>query len=141
MLSPDVNILVYAHREETPQHKKYSDWLVKTIDSDEPFALSELVVSGFLRIVTNPRIFKPHTPTTIALNFIEQITAQPNCHLIRAELKHFPIFKSLCTKYDISGKLIADAYHAALAIEHGLLWVSADTDFATFQDDLRFIKL
>lgn len=141
MLSPDVNILVYAHREETPYHKRYADWLVKLINSDEPFAISELVVSGFLRIVTNQKIFKPATPIGIAWEFLEQITGHHRCHLIRPESQNQKIFKSLCNKYQLSGKLIADAYHASLAIEHGLQWVSADTDFARFQNELRFVHL
>jgi toxin-antitoxin system PIN domain toxin len=139
--SPDVNILVYAHREETPHHQRYADWLIKTTTSKEPFALSELVISGFLRIVTNPKIFKPVSSIRIATSFISEITTQPNCQLIRAESQHFQIFLDLCKKYDLKGKLIADAYHAALAIEHGLMWVSADTDFSIFQEELRFKHL
>ncbi len=141
MLSPDVNILVYAHREETPQHKRYAEWLTNTINSDEPFALSELVISGFLRIVSNPKIFKPPTPLNIAWDFIDQITQHPRCNLVRPESNHLKIFKALSKKHQLSGKLIADAYHAALVIEHGLQWVSADTDFARFQNELRFIHL
>lgn len=141
MLSPDVNILVYAHREETPQHQRYAEWFTNTINSDEPFAISELVISGFLRIVTNPKIFRPPTPLNTAWDFIDQITQHPRCHLVRPEAHHLKIFRSLSEKYKLSGKLIADAYHAALVIEHGLQWVSADTDFARFQNELRFIHL
>lgn len=141
MLSPDVNILVYAHREDVEKHKHYAGWLIKTVSGNEPFALSELVVSGFLRIVTNPKIFRPASTINQAQDFIKEIIKQPNCHLVRAENRHFSIFLDICNTYKLSGKLIADAYHAALAIEHGLLWVSADTDFARFHQELRFQHL
>ena len=59
MQMPDVNVLVYAHREETPGHSRYAAWLTKLAGSPEPFALSELVLHGFLRVATNRRIFDP----------------------------------------------------------------------------------
>ena len=62
MQLPDVNVLIYAHREDAPEHERYAAWLQALTASEEPFALSDVVVSGFLRIVTNPRIFDPPTP-------------------------------------------------------------------------------
>ena len=59
MRMPDVNVLVYAHREEAPDHKRYAEWLVQLASGPEPFALSESVLQGFVRLVTNPRIFCP----------------------------------------------------------------------------------
>jgi len=68
MLLPDVNILVYAHREDSPHHKQSLKWLETLINSDEAFAMSELVLSGFLRIVTHPKIFNPPSKLKDALN-------------------------------------------------------------------------
>ncbi len=59
MLLCDVNILVYAHREDATNHAEYLKWLTDLIHSDEAFAVSELVLSGFLRIVTHPKVFNP----------------------------------------------------------------------------------
>ena len=61
MQLPDVNILIYAHRIESPEHERYAEWLTNTAQGSELFALSELGASGFVRIVTNPRIW--HEPT------------------------------------------------------------------------------
>ena len=59
---PDVNVLVYAHRADTAEHAEHAAWLSKLASGDEPFALSELVLQGFVRVVTNPRIFdRPST--------------------------------------------------------------------------------
>ena len=70
MLLPDVNVLIYAHRVDAPLHHRYAEWLVTLAENDEPFALSELVASAFVRIVTNPKVFKPATPLADALAFI-----------------------------------------------------------------------
>ncbi|MBA7612593.1 Ribonuclease VapC43 [subsurface metagenome] len=54
MLLFDVNVLVYAHREDTPNHAVYHDWLERVVNSVQAFGFSDLVSSGFLRIVTHP---------------------------------------------------------------------------------------
>lgn len=141
MQMPDVNILVYAHREETKEHLRYLKWLTNLVSSSEPFALSELALSGFIRIVTNQKIFKPASSVAQAITFTKQLQEAPNCCMLRPGEQHFEIFLKLCEDYKLSGKLIADAYHAALAIEHGCELVSADTDFARFQGALRFRHL
>jgi hypothetical protein len=63
----DVHVLVHAHREDAPGHEAYRLWLEETIAGDVPFAVPELVLSGFLRVVTHPRIFAPPTPLEEAL--------------------------------------------------------------------------
>jgi toxin-antitoxin system PIN domain toxin len=135
---PDINVLVYAHREETHDHDRYADWLVGIATGPEPFALSEFVLQGFLRIVTNPRIFDPPTTLPDALRFLDELTARPTCSLIRPGPSHWEIFRQLCEQGKFRGKLIADAVHAALAIESGCEWVTADTDFARFAPPLRW---
>ena len=60
MLLPDVNVLVYAHRRDSIRnHAEYADWICGLATGPEPFALSVLVLSGLVRVVTNPRIFSP----------------------------------------------------------------------------------
>jgi uncharacterized protein len=62
MQLPDVNVLVYAHRQDTPEHDRYAAWLRALVESPEPFAVAEIVLAGFLRIVTNPKILECATP-------------------------------------------------------------------------------
>jgi uncharacterized protein len=138
---PDVNILVYAHREESPAHQRYAEWLVNLANGPEPFALSEFVLHGFLRIVTNARIFDPPSTTEEAFQFLDALIALPTCSLILAGARHWDIFRDLCERGNVKGKLVADAVHAALAIETGCEWVSADTDFARFAPPLRWKHL
>jgi len=132
MLLPDVNVLVYAHREDSPQHTQCLEWLESLINSDEAFAMSELVFSGFLRIVTHPKIFNLPSTLEDALSFTSQIRNQPNCIILSSQNRHWDIFTKLCVDANAKGNLIPDAYHAALAIETGSTWITTDRDFSRF---------
>jgi len=132
MILPDVNVLVYAHRLDTPDHCHYCQWLEAVFNSNLPFGMCELVLSGFLRIVTHSKIFKVPTPLDVALVFIEQIRTHPGCVIIRPGLHHFDIFTGLCRTTTAKGNLIPDAYLAALAIESGSEWITTDKGFAKF---------
>jgi toxin-antitoxin system PIN domain toxin len=141
MLMPDVNVLVYAHREESPDHFRYAKWLRTLATGPEPFALSEPVLQGFIRIVTSPRIFDPPSSLKDAFEFLEALMERPGCCLLRPGPGHWGIFRRLCEAGKLRGKIAADAAHAALAIESGCEWVTADTDFARFAPTLRWQHL
>src|ERR1700737_342588 len=132
MVLIDVNILLYAFRTDASDHAASHRWLEETISSESSFGLSELVLSGFLRIVTHPRIFDPPTPLENALEFVETLRAQPNCVLIAPGPRHWSIFAALCRAADARGNLIPDAYLAAMAIETGSEFISTDRDFSRF---------
>ena len=70
MILTDINIFVYAYREDAPGHSAYKDWLEEQINSHQAYEYSDLVLSGFLRAVTHPRIFSPPSDLTTALAFI-----------------------------------------------------------------------
>ena len=130
MQLPDVNVLIYAHREDAPEHDRYAAWLRELADAGEPFALAGIVLAGFLRIVTNPRIFAPATPMDTALAFCQRLVTWPRASLIEPGRNHWDLFTGLCG--NINGRLVADAYIAALAIEHGCELMTTDADFARF---------
>jgi uncharacterized protein len=132
VLLPDVNVLVYAHRAESPDHERYAEWLRALVQRAEPFAISELGASGFVRIVTNPKIWDEPTSTEDALRFIGNLRSRSNARLMTHGAASWDIFVRLCLAARARGKLIADAYYAALAIEHGCELVTADSDFARF---------
>lgn len=133
MLTPDVNVLVYAFREELPEHEACRRWLERTVQADAAFGLFDLVVSGFLRVVTHPRVFKTPTPIAAALEFAEVLRTRPNCVLVQPGPRHWSIFARLCLESRARGNLVADAYLAALAIESGSEWVTTDRDYGSFQ--------
>jgi toxin-antitoxin system PIN domain toxin len=132
MVLADVNVLVHAFREDAPRHGPLRRWLEELIYSDSAFALADVVLSGFLRVATHPRVFAPPTPLEAALEFVEVLRSQPNGIVIAPGERHWPIFTRLCREADVRGNLVPDAYLAALAIESGSELVSTDRDFARF---------
>lgn len=132
MILLDVNVLVYSHREDVPDHKLYRAWLEERINDDAPFGICDLALSGFLRIVTHPKIFAPPSDLERALAFTREVRESPNCLVIAPGAKHWEIFHRLCRTSNVRGNLIPDAYFAALAIESGSEWVTTDRDFARF---------
>lgn len=131
MLLPDVNVLIYAHRKDAPEHDRYASWLNDLVASNEPFALAEVVLASFLRIVTNRRIFDPATPMPVAISFCQQLVEWPRAVLLSPTREHWDLFVDLCN--GVEGPLVADAYVAGLAIEHGCELITTDGDFARFK--------
>jgi len=133
MVLPDVNVLVYAHREETDKHDACRKWLEDVINGDEAYAISDLVLSGFMRVVTHPKVFRRPSSLGDALAFAEQVRDQPNCVRIQPGPRHWELFTRLCLEAGVKGNLVPDAYFAALAIESGCEWISTDHDFSRFK--------
>lgn len=134
MFMPDVNILVYAHRGDDPVHPAYRAWLDDLVNGSQPFGLSVLVAVAFIRLVTNRRIFASPTPLPLALAVIEALVARSNCRVLAPGPQHLTLVAALCRAAGTEGASVADAQHAAVAIEHGCEWVTRDDDFAAFED-------
>ena len=132
MLLLDVNILVQAHRKDADQHTAISKWLVESLSQPVGIAVSELVLSSTLRIITHPRVFKEPTPLNEAIDFLEDFRSRPNTHILIPGENHWSLFVELCRKADAKGNLVPDAYHAALALEYGCEWVSLDRGFRRY---------
>jgi hypothetical protein len=128
----DVNVLVYAHRLDVARHQDYASWLGDLLAAEEPYGMSDLVLSSFLRIVTSPKVFRQPTPLDTALAFAELLRTQPNCVPVVPGERHWEIFARLCRTAGVKGNLVPDAYLAALAIESGSEWVTTDRDFSRF---------
>ena len=132
MILVDVNLLVYGFRADAPRHEQYRDWWKNQIESQQAFGVADLVLSGFLRIATHPRVFDPPSPIEDALVFTESLRRLPNYVEIRPGPRHWDIFVKLCRKSNARGNLVPDAYLAALAIESGSEWITSDRDYARF---------
>jgi uncharacterized protein len=134
MIIVDVNILVCAYREDAENHTEVKRWLERCLNAPAGVGVSELALSGCLRVVTHPKVFKEPTPLRLALDFVDDFRARKEVHVLAPGPHHWGIFIDLCRKADARGNLVPDAYHAALAIEHGCEWISLDRGFARFAD-------
>ncbi len=130
---PDVNVLVYAHRVDEMWHEAYRDWLDKTVNGLEPFVLSVLMAVGFVRVVTNARIYADPTPLSVAFAVVERLMEHPRCRILCRGAGHIEQVARLCRAVGATGKHVADAHHAAVAMAEGATWVTRDDGFARFE--------
>ncbi len=129
----DVNVLVYAHREDAhSEHDAYLAWLHDLAVGPEPWAVTSLALSGLVRVVTQRRIFPRPSTLDEVFAFIDALVACRSARVLDPGSAHLAIFQDLCRRTGAAGKLVADAYHAAIAIEHGCTWVTTDSDFGRF---------
>lgn len=132
MVLPDVNVLIYAFRSDTDHHTHCRSWLEAVIASDEPFAITPLVLSAVARIATNPRIFVEPSGLNETFAFCDALLDQPHCERVEPGGQHWSIFRKLCLETGTRGPKVSDAWLAALAIEHRCTFVTFDRDFARF---------
>ena len=134
----DVNIYINAHREENAGYQFYHQWLTEQLSGSETFLYCDWILCAFIRIVTHPKIYKIPTPLAKAIAFADTIRSQPNTLGIMPGAGHWQVFERLCLENQATGNLVPDASLAALAIEAGAVWVSADSDFKKFEPRLTW---
>lgn len=133
-MTPDVNILVAASRQDHPHHTSALAWLEQAIANSESgpaLALLPMVATGFLRLVTHPRVFVTPTPLEDAQAFLDAVLAAPGVSMVSlgGEWAHFT---ALCARHSLSGNAIPDAWIAAAAQHHHLHVVTFDKGFRKF---------
>jgi hypothetical protein len=134
LIALDTNILVYAHREESPFHERAREQVVGLAESGA-WALPWPCVHEFLAIVTHPRIFRTPTPLELAVGMIEALLESPGLTLLGESEGYWKVFRRLVEAGRISGPAVHDARIAALCVAAGVreLW-TADRDFSRFPD-------
>lgn len=133
MIAVDTNILVYAHREDSPWHDSAYAHLTKLAEGTTPWAIPWACLHEFLAIVTHARIFKPPTPLPVACEQIDAWLESPRVLLLSETSGYWPILRQSALEGKIQGPMIHDARIAALCQHHGIqeLW-AADRDFNRF---------
>jgi len=132
VIIPDVNVLVGAFRADAPDHDRLRAWLEGAVVGVEDLGLTDAVLTGTVRVLTHPRVFAKPTPLARALEQVATLRAADGVVRVAPTPRHWEVFEQLCRVADARGNLVADAAHAAVAIEHGALWVTLDRDFARF---------
>ncbi len=130
MLFVDVNVLLYAHRPDLAHHLAVGAWLDEARRQPEPIAIPSVVVSGFLRVATNPRVFHDPSTPAVAWAFLRDIIERSR--VVEPGPRHLDLFEQLCLSLEIRANLVPDAYLAAMAIEARATMVSTDRDFTRF---------
>ena len=133
MILPDVNTLVYAFHRDSSRHDRYADWLNSALAGAEPVLLADVVLTGFLRIVTNRRIFTDPAPSAVALSFIQALRTSPAGRALGPTgAAWHQLARFVDNDPRVAGDLVPDAWIAALAMTAGARVATADTGFARF---------
>jgi len=132
MILPDVNVLIYAFRQDVPQHAICRPWLNALVEGDARFGMSPLALGALVRITTNPRAYREPSTIEEAFGFCENLLGQPHCQAVLPGDRHWDIFRQFCIDTDTRGSRVTDAWFAALSIEWGCEWITLDRDYARF---------
>lgn len=132
MILPDVNVLIYAFRADSVDHRSFRDWLQGVVNGPAAYGIYPLVLSSLVRICTHPRIFMRPSTLESALQFCNALTAPRTCQIIIPGMRHWGIFGDLCRGAHAQGNLVQDAWLAAVAIESGCEWITTDKDYSKF---------
>lgn len=130
-MTPDVNVLVAASRRDHPHHAAARTWLETALVNSgtrQPLAILPMVASGFLRLVTHPKVFLEPTPLATAQAFLRAVLGSPGVYLPSLG-NEWPEFERLCAQLGLTGNAIPDAWIAAAARHHHLHLVTFDKDF------------
>lgn len=140
MILPDINLLIYAHRTDSPNHAKALQALKAMAASVSPFALTSFVCTGFIRIVTNSRIFLEPSSLTEALAFIDSLASLPQCRFVEPSQLFWDLLKQTIAQTKSTANMVSDAYLAAVALENGCEIHTFDSDFLRFKS-LKMVQL
>lgn len=135
----DLNLLLYAVNRDSAQHVRSKAWLDATLSGAEPVALPWVVLLGFLRLSTNPRIVQRPITLEQSIAVVDSWLAQGPVVTVSPGEEHWRILRELLIESGSAGNLTTDAHLAALAIENGAELCSTDSDFARFSK-LRWVN-
>jgi len=129
----DANLLIYAAASQAPQHAAAREWLDEQLNGARRVGLPWPVLLAFMRIASNPRLFRPAVPVSAAWALVEQWLDLEVVWTPSPTERHRAVLSDLIPQLGEDSKLVSDAHLAALAIEHGLTLCSTDGDFARFR--------
>ena len=142
MILWDVNLWIYAFRQDSPNHAAAKEVLYTDLDGPEVVGFSPAVASSFLRIVTNREIFTQPSNSAESWDFIGFLEAHPNTRHVLFDDMAFGIFKHLSFIRGSTGNLVPDVFLAALAVRHNCTFIAYDTGFKQYAGlDLRLLSV
>jgi len=142
-MTPDVNVLIAAFRQDHPHHAVARQWLEEALlscQSGAVFSVLPMVAAGFLRLTTHAKVFVQPTPPGHALAFIHTLLSIPGVVMLplSGEWKHFT---ALCSEHQLMGNAIPDAWIAASVRHHHLHLTTFDKGFRRFLEPSRLTLL
>ena len=133
MIAVDTNLLVYAHRQDSPWHEQAAARVAELAEGAAPWAIPAACLHEFLAIVTHSRIYRPPTPLAVAFDQVEAWRESPSLVVLTETEGYWVVLRRVLERSKATGATIHDARVAALSVHHGVreLW-TADRDFSRF---------
>jgi toxin-antitoxin system PIN domain toxin len=144
-MTPDVNVLVSAFRPDHPHHQPARKWLDEAVrqaaNGQASLSLMGMAVTGFIRITSNPKIFKQTDPLTDVFDFVDSLLSCPGVQFL-SQSASWHTMRQLCLTQQIKGDLISDAWIAATVMQSGETLCTFDRDFTRLlpSDQLILLK-
>lgn len=132
MIVPDVNLLIYAYDSSSPHHDAGAAWWKKCMTGSEEIGLATVVVFGFVRLCTHPKVFQNPLTVAEATDRVTSWLARPTVRIIEPSPHHVAEVLGLLEHVGTAGNLTTDAQIAALAMQEKAVLHSNDTDFQRF---------
>jgi toxin-antitoxin system PIN domain toxin len=135
MIAVDTNLLVYAHRKDSPWHDRASVRVAELAEGAAPWAIPAACLHEFLAVVTHARIYRPPTPMAIALDQVAAWRESPGLVVLTETEGYWTALHGVLERSKSTGATVHDARVATLCLHHGVreLW-TADRDFSRFAD-------
>lgn len=128
----DLTLLMAAVNTRAPRHKAARNWWEAQLNGTEQVGLSWLVILGFIRLSTHPKIFPEPMLLADAIAMIDSWLARPNVSIVQVTPQHWNILQNMLHAVGHGTALTMDAHLACLAIEHDAEIATADEDFSHF---------
>ncbi len=133
MIAVDTNVLVYAHREELPQHGQARTRLTELAEGDALWGIPVFCLGEFVRVVTHPRLFDPPYTVDEACRALDRLLASPTLRVLFPGQRFWPLLAEAVCEADAVGNLVFDAQLVALCRETGVsTLLTEDRDFDRF---------
>ena len=139
MILLDANILIYSAVTDSAHHAHMKSWLDKKLNSSVPIGIPWPSLLAFVRVVTNPRIFSPPASSLEAWKVVTYWLTCPSVWIPTPGKNHHAILDKIFSEIKPTANLVPDAHLASLAVEHGLIVYSTDSDFARFPN-IRWVN-
>ena len=133
MIAVDTNILVYAHRADSPFHDRARSAIESLAAGAREWAIPWPCAHEFIAVITHPRIYQTPTPADTAFAQLRALASVARLAFIAEADDYLAHLEPLALAARIRGGAIHDARIAAICLSHGVteLW-SADRDFSRF---------
>ena len=139
MILPDVNVLVHAHNSDSAVHESARHWWDHCLAGTEGVGLAWVVILGFVRITTHPRVLVRPLPVADVLDRVESWLRLPHVHIPQPSRRHFDGLRANLEAIGTAGNMTTDAHLATLAMQRGYVLYSTDADFMRFRG-LRWVN-